>query len=259
MQEKKRHKRRLKRQVKDILFGILSAIISALVMILLAFLFTAQVSVADFTNRNVCDVYAWMESHNLSEKKVSIIYEYNDDIRNDYVIAQSMAGGETLSFFDKLVIYVSKGSQDPDGITIPDFSGWTKNAIQNWINQNGLRNHVIYRTQYDASIPEDIYISSSPGKEEILNYGDDITITISGTDFSPVYQMTDFSDYTLEYIESWAKAAGITYEVKYTRSDSVEEGTILYVFKDIGKAIPVTEIIVSSGSDGEEDFGNIVK
>lgn len=259
MQKKKRRKRRLRRQIKDILYGILFAMISAAVMLFLAFLFTTRVQVKDFSLHNVSYVYEWIDTHHLSDQQVSIIYEYNDEIASDYVISQSMSSGETLSFFDKLVIYVSKGSKNPNGIQIPDFSGWTRKAIQNWINQNGLRSHVIYQTRYDETIPEETYISSSPAINEILDYGEDIIITISSTDFSPVYQMTDFSDYTLEFIESWAKADGVAYEIKYTRSDQIPAGGILYVFKDIGKPTPITEIIVSSGKDGEDDFSNMIK
>jgi len=66
----------------------------------------------------------------------SVQEEYSDKYDEGLVSRQAPVGGTKLREGETVDIWVSKGSET---VTLDDFKGWTPAAVQDWLDQNGLR------------------------------------------------------------------------------------------------------------------------
>lgn len=81
---------------------------------------------------------------------VSLNSEFNDDVPKDQVYSQSVAEGEYVLKGESISVIYSRGFS-PDGeITVPDFTGMTKEEIKAWANSNQI-SAVHFYSSYDES------------------------------------------------------------------------------------------------------------
>ncbi|NLC96133.1 MAG: PASTA domain-containing protein [Erysipelotrichaceae bacterium] len=213
---------------KTLALIILASSLIVIVGILLTFMLLSnkKIVVPDFSDKTIDDVETWISENKLEESAYDYIYEYNEEIEDDYIISQSINPGEALKD-EKLIITVSDG-KDPDYIVlIPDFNNKTHVEIEEWFIENLFTNYEFEYVQSDT-IEKEKFVS--------LNVTDNnqarsalILVSISyGKEVPKVeIDMPDLKDYTKTNIQAWAKTNAITMTFKTQASNTIPEGKVI--------------------------------
>ncbi|HDR4569783.1 Stk1 family PASTA domain-containing Ser/Thr kinase [Bacillus cytotoxicus] len=91
------------------------------------------------------------------------------------IIDQSPAPNQMIVESEQEVkVWVSKG---PYQIRLGDFSGWTENYVNSYLNENKLVSHI--KREYSDTVEKGLVISQSPKPGTPLKAGDKVFVTIS--------------------------------------------------------------------------------
>ncbi len=99
--------------------------------------------VIDFTGMSFIEVLQWGNANKISVKSSG---DYRDDVLPNIVYDQDIEPGSKLEEWDELKVFYSRG-YNPDGeITVPDFTGLTKEDILSWLDENDIGKFRFYDT-----------------------------------------------------------------------------------------------------------------
>jgi len=104
----------------------------------------------------------------------SVQEEYSDKYDEGLVSRQAPVGGTKLREGETVDIWVSKGSET---VTLDDFKGWTPAAVQDWLDQNGLRPFE-KSGKSGAVAPGKVFKQDPPAGSQVKR-GDTITYWVS--------------------------------------------------------------------------------
>ncbi|MBO0475002.1 PASTA domain-containing protein [Enterococcus ureasiticus] len=214
------------------------------------------VSLPDFKAMKLKDAKNW-----ISEQKadnLAIIEEYSDKVAaGDYIkfeITNKDVKAENYKRKDKAKVYFSKGKEvfEKD-ISMPDFTGKTKEEATEWAKKNEITLKV---NEADSDkVESGKVISQSIGKDTKVAKKESMSITVST---GKALIVPDFSQFTAEEAES--KANGLQVQVKQLFNDEVPYGRFISQSVEIGKKYtekdekPVIQVVYSFGKPYIKDL-----
>ena len=195
-----------------------------------------EVKLIDFTNKSQFEVEFYMKQNQLSYK---IERDFHKKIKKGFAISQNKKAGEMVKIHDEeVIVTISKGPE----IKIPDFTDYTMTDIAEWAIKNKVK--ITFQDQYDDSVEENHIIKANYQKDDTIEQGTVITITLSKGSL----KMPKFDSYQ-EFME-WAGQYNIPYEEVHEFSDSVQAGKVISYSYKTGDAIKNNDTIVVKISDG---------
>ncbi|MBQ9011354.1 MAG: PASTA domain-containing protein, partial [Bacilli bacterium] len=120
--------------------------------------------------KNLSEFKSWAEKYNI---KYEIKEEFNSDVPKDEIIKFSVKTGKKINIKEGITVYMSKGK----AITVPDFSGKTKDAITK--ECNSLNITCTFINEYNTGTAEGTCISQNIKFGQEISQGDNIQITIA--------------------------------------------------------------------------------
>ena len=155
---------------------------------------------------------------------------------------------EKVNINDKtIIVKISKGPK----IVIPNFKGMTATEITDWAVKNRVKLEFI--DKYDDSVKAGKVVSADKNKDDIIEQGTTIKVTLSLGNL----KMPEFKDVDKFY--TWADKYEIKYEVRHEFSDQVEAGKVISYSYKKGATIKNDEAIVVVISDGaKKEVPNII-
>ena len=113
---------------------------------------------------------------NIGFKSIDISYEYNDQIEEGLIINQDPQPGSSIVPSDTVLhLTISKGQ---NLITLKDLRGYSKTALEDYIQESGLI--VKYsRESFSDTIPEGSVVQQSPNPGSKLKKGSKVYVVIS--------------------------------------------------------------------------------
>lgn len=139
----------------------------------------------------------------------------------------------TVIVLSLLILGVFLLYRSANTVTVPDYSGWTLEEMQQWTEQHGLS--PIYKSHYSMEIGQNALINVGLETGDKIGKKEAFTITYSaGPDPNEYIQLIDFKGLALSEVQDFItthKATSISVKKEY--SDVVAEGTVInYEFKD---------------------------
>jgi len=198
------------------------------------------VTIPNFKQMSLSECYAFANDNELI---LTVEEQYDDYVPAGAIISQSVKPDEKVSKGTEIVLVVSKGKL----ITVPDFSGFSKEKAMAMANQLGIA--VAIQERY-SSYPAGRFISQSIKAGSEYNAGDILELSYS---LGNEIVVPSFVGQTRDAIESWANelnAQGASINIKATNTPSSSpKGTIIHQDKantvvGVKAAINIT---VSSG------------
>jgi beta-lactam-binding protein with PASTA domain len=197
-----------------------------------------ETEIIDLYNYPLIRAIGWLEQHGF---KYEISYENNDEISKDYVISNSNVGESINPITNDVIIklVVSKGKI----IKAPDFTVLSQDEINEWVLENDMK--VDYQEKYDEEKPAGDIIDASYEKDDIIEIGSKIVITISKGKLE-MPKINDINDFKI-----WASENNIKYQINNEFSDSKENGEIIKSSHSPGDAIKEDDTIIITVSKGK--------
>lgn len=207
------------------------------------------ISLPNFKSMKLKEAKSWVTEQ--KAENIAIIEEYSDKVpAENYIkfeITNKDVKAENYKRKDKAKVYFSKGKEvfEKD-ISVPDFSGKTKEEATEWAKKNEITLKVD-ETDSDK-VENGKIISQSLGKDTKIAKKESMSITIST---GKALVVPDFSQFTAEEAES--KANGLQVQVKQVFSDEIPYGRFISQSVEVGKKYtekdekPVIQVVYSFG------------
>ena len=202
-------------------------------------------SLIDFTNKSKFEIEFFMKQHQL---KYEFVYVFSSKIKKGYGVKQNIDAGTKVKVNDEVVkISISKGPK----IVVPDLTKMSVSEITEWAIKNKLK--LEFKDSYDDKVEEGEIIKTDKNKEDVLEQGSVITVTLSRGKL----KMPKFN--SINEFREWAEKYNITYEEKHEFNDKVAIGEIVGFSYDVGDTIKNNDSITITISDGKEiEVPNVV-
>lgn len=177
----------------------------------------------DFSNQILTEVLEYTKKHSIPFEQ---IYEYSDQIEEYHVIYQNVKAGTPLKNVKDLSITISSGPNYDKEIILPNIVGKNIDEVLEIIQEYFLNNVVINYT-FHEDIKKDTVISQSITGQMKRNAELVIEVSLGlEEDLSPT-SMIDLKNKSLFEATLWLKRNGISYELQYEFSDSINRNCVL--------------------------------
>ena len=196
------------------------------------------VALIDLTNKSLLEATVWLKKHGLNYE---LNYEFNNNIKRNYVIDQSIQVGEILNPNTEtgLLLIISKGKE----IEVPNLFEMKMDDIIKWVSNNNLK--INFSDRYDEKIAlgEIIEVNYKPG--DIIEEGSLIHIVTSKGQL----KIPDFK--TIKEYREWANKYNIELKEIYEFSDTIANGNIISLSHEVNSIISNTDKITITVSQGK--------
>lgn len=211
---------------KTIYLAIAAGIITIITIALATLLFIEpSIKAVDFTNKNVEEIKAWQKENNIDDKLIEYKEEYDEKIEKDFIISQSVKGGENIK--DKIIFTVSKGSDPSSEVTLIDFKDKTEDEIRKYFEENKFTD-VTYEYIPDEKIAKGKFIKLNITETKVKrNTLIVVSISAGSSSVGVEIEMPDFKDSNKANIDAWAKTNNINVAYTYAFSDKFEENKVI--------------------------------
>ena len=172
--------------------------------------------------------------------------EPSDDVLEDNVISQSIAGGSVANPGAEVILVVSSG---PEQVEVPDVAGFSGADANNLLGQAGfgLANIQVV-AEPNAEVPKDTVIRTDPPAGSLVDVNTVIFVYVStGADAVDVPKVTEL---TQEAAELQLSQLGFVVLVETVGIDqgSGLVGTVLEQFPGVGETLPLgSEVVIRVG------------
>ena len=182
-----------------------------------------EVKVPDIISMNLREIESWIDTNKLSGIKIT--YEFSDEDPLDSVISYEFGSNASETNFKRsssLTIVVSKGKQEDQPISVPNFVGKNVSEVTNWGSKNKIK--IKQQEGYSSTVNKDMVISQSvnPGKK--ITAKEYLTVTISKG--APIIA-PDFSSYSEANITAWGTKNNVNIEIIRKYSNDVEKNKVV--------------------------------
>lgn len=178
--------------------------------------------------------------------KVAVQEEFSDRVAEGFVSRQAPARGTQLREGATVDIWVSKGSQKAPAL--PDFTGWTAAAVDDWLAQNDLEGDP--RTGRSNAVNEGQVFRQDPAAGTELNRGDTVSYWVSRG--KPQVEVPDLTGLSQSDAEARLADAGLELgTVAQEQSATVPAGAVIRQDPAPGEQVDKgssVSIVVSTGS-----------
>ena len=182
-----------------------------------------SIVVPDIAGMSLQDINTWISNNKLTGVKLS--YEFSDEDPLDSVIAFEFANGASESNFKRsstVNIIVSKGKQEDQPISVPNFNNKNFSDVAAWGSKNKIK--IVKKEEYSSTVNKDMVIDQSvnPGKK--ITSKESLVVTISKG--APIIA-PDFSSYSEANILAWGTKNGVNIEILRQYSSSVDKDKVI--------------------------------
>ena len=180
----------------------------------------------------------WLKKHGLNYE---LNYEFNNNIKRNYVIDQSIQVGEILNPNTEtgLLLIISKGKE----IEVPNLFEMKMDDIIKWVSNNNLKINFSGRYDEKIALGEIIEVNYKPG--DIIEEGSLIHIVTSKGQL----KIPDFK--TIKEYREWANKYNIELKEIYEFSDTIANGNIISLSHEVNSIISNTDKITITVSQGK--------
>lgn len=200
-----------------------------------------EVKLIDLVGKNKFDAEFYLKQWGI---KYEFDYDFSDKIERGKVMTQNVKAGEVISIsgdnVKTLKVTISKGPK----IVVPDLSGLDAAKITEWVIDNKLK--IEFKERYDDSVEENGVIEVNYKKDDVLEEGTLVTVTLS----KGKLVMEKFDSYSA--FREWADTYGIGYEEAHEFSDEVAAGNVIRYSYDVGATIKNGDVVIVTISDGRK-------
>jgi eukaryotic-like serine/threonine-protein kinase len=179
-----------------------------------------KIELPDFSKMPVAEAREFIKKNKLENTSVQL--DYSETVAKDTYLKQTFANQsvtpETFKREDNLILYYSKGKEPVvQNIDVPDFSSQTKEQINTWSKEKGVK--VTFETAGSETIEADKVISQSVAKGQKVSKADIMIIKLS---LGKPMTVPDFSRFTFD--ESSGAAKNLPVISKQVYNDTVPYG-----------------------------------
>ena len=177
--------------------------------------------------------------------KAGVQQEFSDRVAEGFVSRQAPARGTKLREGATVDIWVSKGSQKASAL--PDFTGWTATAVDDWLAQNDLVG--VEKTGKSNKVAEGQVFRQDPAPGTEPNRGDTVTYWVSSG--KPQATVPDLTNLTQADAEAKLADAGLVGAVTQATSTTVPAGSVISQDPAAGTKVDkgsTVSYVVSTGS-----------
>lgn len=179
-----------------------------------------KIELPDFSKMPVAEAREFIKKNKLENTSVQL--DYSETVAKDTYLKQTFANQsvtpETFKREDNLTLYYSKGKEPVvQNIDVPDFSSQTKEQINTWSKEKGVK--VTFETAGSETIEADKVISQSVAKGQKVSKADIMIIKLS---LGKPMTVPDFSRFTFD--ESSGAAKNLPVISKQVYNDTVPYG-----------------------------------
>ena len=200
-----------------------------------------EVKLIDLVGKSKFDAEFYLKQWGI---KYEFDYDFSDKIERGKVMTQNVKAGEVISIsgdnVKTLKVTISKGPK----IVVPDLSGFDAAKITEWVIDNKLK--IEFKERYDDSVEENGVIEVNYKKDDVLEEGTLVTVTLS----KGKLVMEKFDSYSA--FREWADTYGIGYEEAHEFSDEVAAGNVIRYSYDVGATIKNGDVVIVTISDGRK-------
>ena len=201
----------------------------------------------NFINKNIADVVVYAD-----EKKLDIdySYEYSDNVEEGKIISQDVLPGTILKKIDKVSFVVSGGPNYDKEIILTNFEGTKIDELIDFISKNYLNNvNIIY--EINNEIERDIIISQSVKGNTKRSSLITVKVSLGSKDSLSPISLEDLRDKKLFDATLYLKRNGISYELKYEFSDTINKDHIISTDPSSGEVTPLSSKVILTVSKGK--------
>ena len=201
----------------------------------------------NFINKNIADVVVYAD-----EKKLDIdySYEYSDNVEEGKIISQDVLPGTILKKIDKVSFVVSGGPNYDKEIILTNFEGTKIDELIDFISKNYLNNvNIIY--EINNEIERDIIISQSVKGNTKRSSLITVKVSLGSKDSLSPISLKDLRDKKLFDATLYLKRNGISYELKYEFSDTINKDHIISTDPSSGEVTPLSSKVILTVSKGK--------
>ena len=170
------------------------------------------------------------------------------------MIAQNPAADSIVKEGAKVTLTVSQGTDDTDqSLPMPNLSGRTLQYAEDVLNDLGVTPQVA--REYDDTVEKDVVISTSPSKDEPLQKGQVVVLTVSDGPKEELVEVPALRLRTLEDALAVIDKAGLVKGEVRAEQDDRPENTVIEQSIEQGEMVPkgtVINLIYSSGPAEEQ-------
>lgn len=192
-------------------------------------------TMVNLKEKSLFDAVLWLKQNGI---KYKLNYEFNNDIKRDYIISYDIVEGTTISDKDTVNLIVSKGKS----IIVPNLLSMKSDDVVKWIASNNLK--IEFSDRYDLSIPLGTIISANYKENDEIEVGTLIKIVTSKGQlkFPTFNSLSDF--------RKWANNYGVNYSEEYQMNNSVSKGSIIKFSVNTNDVIDINQNIIVYVSNG---------
>jgi serine/threonine-protein kinase len=200
---------------------VITAVVSVAAYIL------SLVTVMNFTNTLLSDAKTWALTNKVS---IEVETAFSNEFDNGYVISQNKEAGQRIRKGSVLILYVSKGPDPDERITLPDFAIMDSMQISTWKETNKALNVNIMH-EFSASIGTSQFIRlefvNSSVNEANYTRKDSLLIFMSKGPYEKNIKVPDFVNKLKSESIAWAKQYSIELIYEEQASEKYPKDTIL--------------------------------
>lgn len=201
----------------------------------------------NFINKNIADVVVYAD-----EKKLDIdySYEYSDNVEEGKIISQDVLPGTILKKIDKVSFVVSGGPNYDKEIILTNFEGTKIDELIDFISKNYLNNvNIVY--EINNEIERDIIISQSVKGNTKRSSLITVKVSLGSKDSLSPISLEDLRDKKLFDATLYLKRNGISYDLKYEFSDTINKDHIISTDPSSGEVTPLSSKVILTVSKGK--------
>ncbi|MCR6095434.1 PASTA domain-containing protein [Salipaludibacillus agaradhaerens] len=207
----------------------------------------AVIPLPDFSEMNQMEAQNWIEEN--KAENLQLVEEYSDDVEEgeflQLTIRESDIDASEYQRKDSAAVYYSRGKEVFEkNITIPDFTGKTREEVEQWAETNEIE--MSYEEKDSNSVEAELIISQSESPEEKIAKRDKMEVVVS---LGKATEVPNFGELTID--EATANYPELSVMVKqrfhsdvpYGKliSQSVEAGTKLTEKDDMEVTVTYSE------------------
>ena len=177
-------------------------------------------------------------------------YEYSDNVEEGKIISQDVLPGTILKKIDKVSFVVSGGPNYDKEIILTNFEGTKIDELIDFISKNYLNNvNIIY--EINNEIERDIIISQSVKGNTKRSSLITVKVSLGSKDSLSPISLEDLRDKKLFDATLYLKRNGISYELKYEFSDTINKDHIISTDPSSGEVTPLSSKVILTVSKGK--------
>lgn len=173
-----------------------------------------KIKMPDLVKKTQNEVYSELQPLGISNKNVTIKYEFSNDVEQDKVIRTQPPAGNIINKKTPIVIYLSQG---PEGKKLDNYVGKIASEVKTQLENDG---YVVTLDYVENDAKADTIIAQSPGNGSLVKPGDAITLTVSSGQKKVV--VPNFTNMTKDEVDAWSKANQISITYETTCNNTVE-------------------------------------